>query len=176
MADVVELRGTPFPESARDAVSALFVAHHRRLVGLASLLVDDRESAEEIVQDAFESLYKRWNGLRDPSAAVAYLDRAVVYGARSWVRRRVVARSFVPPEAGAEESAETLGVEQVRRSELSAAIRALPRRQREVVVLRYFLDLTEGEIAQWLGVSPGSVKQHASRATAALQKRMEAWA
>ena len=57
-----------------------------------------------------------------------------------------------------------------------AALKALPRRQREVLVLRYYLDLSEEQIADWLGVSKGSVKQHASRATAALQKRMEAWA
>ena len=165
-----------FPTSARGAVSALFLAHHRRLVGLASLLVDDHGSAEEIVQDAFESLYRHWDGLRDPQAAVAYLDRAVVYGARSWVRRRVTARSYVLPDAGVSASAENEGVDNRRRAELSDAIRELPQRQREVVVLRYFLDLSEEQIASWLGVSTGSVKRHAFRATAALQRRMEAWA
>ncbi len=165
-----------FPVTARAAVTALFQVHHRRLVGLASLMVDDHGTAEEIVQDAFESLYKRWNGLRDPNAAVAYLDRSVVYGARSWVRRRVTARTFVPPDPDDVPSAESYGVDNRRREELSEAIRTLPRRQREVVVLRYFLELSEQETAAWLGVSTGSVKQHASRATAALQKRMEAWA
>jgi RNA polymerase sigma-70 factor (sigma-E family) len=150
--------------------------HHRRLVGLASLLVDDHGTAEEIVQDAFESLYKRWNGLRDPSAAVAYLDRAVVYGARSWVRRRVTARAYVLPDAGTSPSAESEGVDLRRNDELAIAIRELPQRQREVVVLRYYLDLSEEQIASWLGVTTGSVKTHAFRATAALQKRMEAWA
>jgi len=165
-----------FPTTARGAVAALFHAHHRRLVGLASLLVDDHGSAEEIVQDAFESLYKNWDGLRDPHAAVAYLDRAVVYGSRSWIRRKVTARSYVLPDAGVSVSAESEGVDNRRREELSAAIRELPQRQREVVVLRYFLDLSEEQIASWLGVSTGSVKRHAFRATAALQKRMEAWA
>ncbi len=165
-----------FPTSPRAAVTALFHVHHRRLVGLASLLVDDRESAEEIVQDAFESLYKRWRGLRDPDAAVAYLDRSVVYGARSWVRRRITARSYVAPEAGTTPSAEVEGIDGSQRAELAKAIRALPRRQREVVVLRYYLDLSEDQIATWLGISAGSVKQHQSRATAALHKRMEAWA
>ena len=165
-----------FPTSARAAVEALFHVNHRRLVGLAALLVDDRESAEEIVQDAFESLYKRWSRLRDPDAAVAYLDRSVVYGARSWVRRRVTAKAYVVPEAGAPPSAESLGIDSGRRAALSDAIRALPRRQREVVVLRYFLDLSEAQIADWLGISAGSVKTHQSRATAALHERMEAWA
>ncbi len=165
-----------FPTSAREAVSTLFHVHHRRLVGLASLLVDDHGTAEEIVQDAFESLYKRWDRLRDPHAAVAYLDRSVVYGARSWVRRRVTARSFTPPDAGVEVSAEHTAVDGRRKEELADAIRGLPQRQREVVVLRYYLDLSEEQIAAWLGVSTGSVKRHAFRATAALQKRMEAWA
>ena len=163
------------PTTARGAVTALFRVHHKRLVGLASLLVDDHGTAEEIVQDAFESLYKRWNGLRDPDAAVAYLDRAVVYGARSWVRRRVTARAYVLPEAGTAPSAEAEGVDLRRNDELADAIRALPQRQREVIVLRYFLDLSEEQIAAWLGVTTGSVKRHAFRATAALQKRMEAW-
>lgn len=166
----------PFPSTGRDAVTALFHVHYRRLVGFTSLLVDDRESAEEIVQDAFESLFLRWGTLRDPDAAVAYLDRSVVYASRSWIRRRVTARAYVLPEAGVEPSAEDSGLDHEQRAALSEAIRALPRRQREVVVLRYFLDLREDEIATWLGISAGSVKQHQSRATAALHARMEAWA
>ena len=165
-----------FPRTARGAVTALFHVHHRRLVGLASLLVDDHGSAEEIVQDAFESLYRNWSGLRDPHAAVAYLDRSVVYGARSWVRRRVTARSYEYPEAGTSVSAEFESLRDQQHDELSAAIRELPQRQREVVVLRYYLDLSEEQIASWPGVSTGSVKRHAFRATAALQRRMEAWA
>lgn len=168
--------GDGLPTDARAAVAALFHAHHRRLVGLASLLVDDHGTAEEIVQDAFESLYKRWGGLRDPGAAVAYLDRSVVYGARSALRRRYVVRSHELPEAGTSRSAEEHGVDSGTRDALSAAIRDLPRRQREVIVLRYYLDLSEAEIASWLGVSPGSVKRHAFRATESLHKRMEAWA
>jgi RNA polymerase sigma-70 factor (sigma-E family) len=168
--------GDGLPSSARGAVAALFQAHHRRLVGLAALLVDDHGTAEEVVQDAFESLYKRWDRLRDPSSAVAYLDRTVVYGARSTLRRRYVARAHELPAAGVAASAEADIVDRRTREELEVAIRALPRRQREVIVLRYYLDLSEAEIASWLGVSPGSVKRHAFRATESLQKRMEAWA
>lgn len=164
------------PRSRGAAVSALFHAHYRRLVGLAGLLVDDRESAEEVVQDAFEQLYRRWGSLRDPSAAVAYLDRSVVNGARSKLRRRFTERSYPWPVPPDEPSAESTGIDRQQRDNLIAAVRTLPRRQREVIVLRYFLDLSEDQIAQWLGVSPGSVKQHAHRATTALQQRMEAWA
>lgn len=164
------------PRSRDAAVTMLFHAHYRRLVGLAGLLVDDRGTAEEVVQDAFERLYRGWGSLRDPAAALAYLDRSVVNGARSRLRRRFTERSFQPPEAGSSPSAETAVVDGRRRDDLVAAVRLLPRRQREVIVLRYFLDLSEEQIARWLGVSPGSVKKHASRATTTLQKRMEAWA
>lgn len=163
------------PASPRAAVTALFHVHYRRLVGLAGLMVDNRETAEEVVQDAFEQLYRRWGSLRDPQAALAYLDRSVVNGSRSRIRRRFTERSFVYPEAGTTPSAESVGVDSRQRDDLVDAVRALPQRQREVIVLRYFLDLSEEQIAMWLGVSPGSVKKHASRATAALQRRMEAW-
>ena len=166
------------PDDAAATVSfaALFGREASPMVRLAISLVDSPDRAEEIVQDAFESLYKRWSGLRDPGAAVAYLDRAVVYGARSWVRRRITARGYVLPDSGTSPSAESEGVDLRRNADLAEAIRGLPQRQREVVVLRYYLDLSEEQIAAWLGVSTGSVKRHAFRATAALQKRMEAWA
>ena len=158
------------------AVTSLFHLHYRRLLGLAGLLVDDRGTAEEVVQDAFERLYRSWGGLRSPEAAVAYLDRSVVNGARSRLRRRFTERSFQLPEAGTTPSAESVGVDHRQRDDLVAAVRQLPQRQREVIVLRFYLDLSEDQIARWLGVSSGSVKKHASRATATLQRRMGAWA
>lgn len=164
------------PASGRAAVAELFHHHYRRLVGLAGLMVDDRETAEEVVQDAFEGLYRNWSRLRDPDAAIGYLNRSVVNGSRSRVRRRITEKSFELPEAGVERSAEATGIDGSRRDDLITAVRALPTRQREVMVLRYFLDLSEEEIARWLGVSTGSVKRHAFRATVTLQKRMEAWA
>ena len=164
------------PESPRAAVTEIFHHHYRRLVGLAGLMVDDRESAEEVVQDAFESLYRSWGRLRDPQTAVAYLNRSVVNGSRSRLRRRMTERAYDIPDAGTSPSAETLGLTHHVRDELVDAVRALPRRQREVMVLRYYLDLSEDQIAEWLGISNGSVKRHASRATESLQKRMEAWA
>ncbi len=164
------------PQSPRAAVTFLFHHHYRRLVGLAALMVDDRASAEEVVQDAFESLYRSWGRLRDPQAALAYLNRSVVNGSRSRVRRRITERTYAFPDAGTAPSAESDGVYRSQRAELMAAVRTLPQRQREVIVLRYFLDLSEEQIADWLGVSKGSVKRHAFRATATLQKRMEAWA
>jgi RNA polymerase sigma-70 factor (sigma-E family) len=164
------------PSSPRDAVSELFHLHYRRLVGLAGLMVDSREAAEEVVQDSFESLYRNWSRLRDPQAAVGYLNRSVVNRSRSQLRHRRTVRAIALPEADVVPSAEARGVDLSRQRDLAAAVRQLPRRQREVMVLRYFLDLSEIEIASWLGVSPGSVKRHASRAIESLRKRMEAWA
>jgi len=164
------------PRSRSAAVTTLFHLHYRRLLGLAGLLVDDRATAEEVVQDAFERLYRSWGSLRSPDAAIAYLDRSVVNGSRSKLRRRFTERSYQLPEAGAAPSAESAGVDRRQRDDLVAAVRQLPQRQREVIVLRYYLDLSEEQIARWMGVSPGSVKGYASRATTTLQKRMEAWA
>ena len=160
---------------ARAGVTELFHLHYRRLVGLAALLVDDRETAEDVVQEAFEGLYRRWRRLRDPHAATAYLNRSVVNGSRSRLRRRATERAHPLPDVGQTPSAEATGVTHDVEHALAGAVLQLPRRQREVIVLRYYLDLSEEQIAEWLGVSPGSVKQHAHRATATLHARMESW-
>jgi RNA polymerase sigma factor (sigma-70 family) len=120
-------------------------------------------------------LYRRWLRLRDPQAALTYLNRSVVNGCRSRLRRRATERAHPLAEVGQAPSAESTGVTHGAGQALVQAVGALSRRQREVVVLRYYLDLSEEQIADWLGVSTGSVKQHASRATATLQSRMEAW-
>jgi RNA polymerase sigma-70 factor (sigma-E family) len=154
-----------------DAVAALFRLHHRRLVGLARLLVGDRASAEDVVQDAFVALYKRWRWLRDKDAAVGYLDQAVLNSARSLLRKRKVrsaVRWLPQPEATASAETEVVAGDEARR--VVAALDQLSDRQREVIVLRYFLDRSEAEIAEALGISAGSVKQHASRGLAALAR------
>ncbi len=161
-----------------DEVSALFRLHHRRLVGLASLLVDDRQTAEDVVQDAFAGLYRRWRHLRDPDAAVAYLNRAVVNGGRDQVRRghrATAARVRMVPVPDALLSAEHDAVAHDEADRLWRAVTQLPRRQRQVLVLRYYLDQSEAEIADTLEVSRGSVKRHASRGIAALAQHLEAW-
>jgi RNA polymerase sigma-70 factor (sigma-E family) len=146
------------------------------LVGLASLLVD-AESAEDVVQDAFAGLYRRWAQLRDPDTAVVYLNRAVVNGGRDQLRRgrrAVASRLRMIPRSDAQASAEHDVVAHDEADRLWQAIKGLPRRQRQVVVLRYYLDQSEGEIADTLGVSRGSVKRHASRGLAALARCLEA--
>ena len=164
----------PTAEEDRDtAVTALFLTHHRRLVGLARLLVDDQQTAEDVVQDAFGQLYRRWPWLRDKGAAVPYLQVAVTNGARSALRRRGVRRRGDAVDVDDAPSAEQTALGGEDRRALRALIAALPARQRQVLVLRYYLDLSEAEIAERLDISKGSVKQHASRALAALSARLE---
>jgi RNA polymerase sigma-70 factor (sigma-E family) len=158
------------------AVSELFVAHHRRLVGLAALLVDDRGGAEEVVQEAFLNLHRQWRRLRDPAAAVAYLNTCVVNGSRGTLRRRRRLALLTPRMAASPAVAVSAEQQIVTRDELRRVrgeIGQLPRRQREVLVLRYYLDQSEAEIADTLGISRGSVKTHASRGLATLAQRLK---
>jgi len=157
--------------SADEALELLYAAHWRQLVRLAVLLVRDVGTAEEIVQDCFVSVHAKWNRLHDPDKALAYLRQSVVNRSRSHLRHLSVVRRHAdreaPPEpaAGADHAAYDL----VRRATVLDALRRLPRRQREVLALRYYLDLSEAEIADMLGISRGAVKSHASRGAAALR-------
>ncbi|MCZ7535399.1 MAG: SigE family RNA polymerase sigma factor [Acidimicrobiia bacterium] len=157
-----------------EALSDLYQDHYRSLVRLAAILVDDREAAEDVVQDAFVKAYRSWGRLKDPAAAPAYLRSIVLNTARSGLRRRLVAarhRPAAPPPTAAADESVLLSED---RREVLDALRALPRRQRECLTLRYYLDCSEAEIAATLGISTGSVKSHASRGLAALAGRLEA--
>ncbi|MDT4916023.1 MAG: hypothetical protein QOH89_723 [Pseudonocardiales bacterium] len=159
------------PGSGAIDLHALYTAHWRYLVRLAVLLVDDRAGAEDVVQDAFLALHRRAGTLRDPDAALGYLRASVVNLSRSVLRRRQVARKHLKvaePEATAGADHDVL-VRDEHRAAL-AAVRALPRHQREVLILRYWSGLSEREIAQTLGIAPGSVKSAASRGLATLQQ------
>jgi RNA polymerase sigma-70 factor (sigma-E family) len=150
---------------------ALYNAHWRYLVRLATLLVDDVASAEDVVQDAFVALHKRSGALRDPEAALGYLRTSVLNLSRSVLRRRQVARKHLrvaEPEATAAADHDVLLRDEHRAA--LAAVRRLPRHQREVLILRYWSGLSEREIAQTLGISAGSVKSAASRGLATLQR------
>jgi RNA polymerase sigma-70 factor (sigma-E family) len=167
----------PVVQDRDRVVSDLFVMHHRRLVGLASLLVDDRRTAEDVVQEAFTGLYRRWHKLRDPDAAVAFLNRSVVNAGRDTLRRKRRAGAAalrLVPRSEELASAEQAVVDHAEHDQLWAAVVELPMRQRQVLVLRYYLDQSEAEIAETLGVSRGSVKKHASRGIAALAQQWEA--
>lgn len=162
------------PRDRDAAIALLFAAHHGRLVGLARLLVDDVPSAEDVVQDAFAGLVRRWPWLRDKDRALGYLQAAVVNGARSNLRRRRTETLNRVKAASAAPSAETDAVNSDERKRVFAALSLLPTRQRQVLVLRYYLDQPEAEIAATLSISAGAVKQHASRGLAALARQLEA--
>ena len=154
---------------ADEAVSQLYAAHFTRLVRLSFLLIHDHERAEELVQDTFVALHGRWRRLRDPHKALAYLRQSVVNRSRSELRHRaVVDRNPVQPPPP-KESAEDTAIAGSVRDHMLAAVDRLPRRQREVLILRYFLDLSEAEIADTLRISRGSVKSHSSRGITALR-------
>lgn len=161
---------------ADDAVSALYAAHWRQLVRLSVLLVRDMGTAEEVVQDAFVAMHGRWRRLRDPDKALAYLRQSVVNRSRSVLRHRSVVTRHIAREASASLPTGPGADQQVladeRRAVVLNALAALPRRQREVLALRYYLDLSEAEIADTLGISRGAVKSHASRGSAALRKQL----
>jgi RNA polymerase sigma factor (sigma-70 family) len=159
--------------AVRDAMTAddLFARHYVHLVRLAAQLVDDVESAEDIVQDVFAAL----DLARLRGDALPYLRTAVVNRARSALRRRRVARLFARTATREElgESADAPAVRDAERTRVLAAIDALPRRQREAVVLRYYEDLPVAEIAAILGISPGAVSTALGRARESLSNSLE---
>jgi RNA polymerase sigma-70 factor (sigma-E family) len=161
------------PRTADEAVAVLYAAHWHSLVRLATLLTRDASVAEELVQDAFVSLHRRWGSLTDPAAAHGYLRTTVVNNARSVLRHRDVEERYRqpgPPEpAGPEERA----VQSAEDARVLAALRTLSRRQQEVLVLRYYADLSEQDIAQTLGLTKGAVKSHAHRGLAALREALQ---
>lgn len=154
------------------SLEELFAAHRLHLVRLAVLLVDDLPTAEDVVQDAFAGLAKHPR-LREPAAALGYLRTAVVNNSRSALRRRRTARNYVPRLEIAPAGPEARAVLAEEHHEVLAAVEHLAPRQREVLVLRYWSGLSEGEIAETLGISRGAVKSTASRALTALEKILE---
>ena len=157
------------------AVEALYLAHWNQLVRLSVLLVHDQGMAEEIVQDALVAVHQRWDRLTDHQKALAYLRQAVVNRSRSALRHRGVVSRYLArqqePEAAPGADRAVLG--DSRRRMVLDALQQLPRRQREVLALRYYLELSEAEIAETLGISRGAVKSHASRGTATLRTLLQ---
>ena len=152
----------------------LYREHYRSLVRLASILVDDVTTCEELVQDAFVAVLRGRTRL-DADKAPAYLRSAVLNHARSHLRKQQVRRRWLrsagPPPI--QEGADGAALLDAESTEMLTALRSLPDRQREVLALRYYLDLSEAEIAAALGISTGSVKTHAHRGLAALALRFE---
>jgi RNA polymerase sigma-70 factor (sigma-E family) len=153
-------------------LTALFREHHAGLVRLALLMVGDRPTAEDVVQDAFTALHRRLPRLGPDVRLLPYVRASVLNGCRMVLRRRKLASRFRPEPEPAVWSAEAAVLLSEDRREVFAALRTLPRRQREALALRYFLDLSEAETAEVMGVSRGTVKSTTSRALAALAGKL----
>jgi RNA polymerase sigma-70 factor (sigma-E family) len=155
------------------AVTQLYAAQYGSLVRLATLLLRDVAAAEEVVQDSFVAMHGSWRRLREPDRALAYLRRSVVNRARSALRHRSVEERHAPAPMPDHASAEQRAMEVLEHQEVIRALHTLPGRQREVLVLRYYVDLSEAQIAETIGISRGAVKSHASRGMATLRLSLE---
>jgi len=157
---------------ARSGPGALFREHHLELVRLAVLMTGDRATAEDVVQDAFEHLHRHWHRLREPGSGLAYARTSVVNGCRMTHRRSAVARRYAPRLAGPAVTSDAAAA-MADESEMMTALRSLPRRQREVLVLRYYADLDVAEIAATLRIGASTVRSTMSRGLASLARALE---
>lgn len=153
-------------------VTALYQAHALGLLRLAVIMLGERQAAEDVVQDAFLGLFRRWGALNDPERALAYVRSSVFNGCRTVVRKRARNRQFMlaDPDAESAEARVVLGEEH---REVLAALRGPPDRQREAVALRYCLDMPVGDVAQAMGVTEGTVKSATSRGIAAITRTLK---
>src|ERR1700759_1075990 len=173
-ADAFGAWGTARAEWSADlAVVELYSQHYRSLVRMAALLLRDTPTAEEVVQDSFVAMHGGWQRLRDTEKALAYLRQAVVNRSRSVLRHRTVVDKNLQKAPPDMPSAEHGALVLLERSAVVAALRGLPDRQREAIVLRYYADLSEAEIAAAMGISRGAVKSHTARGMSALRTALE---
>jgi RNA polymerase sigma-70 factor (sigma-E family) len=161
-------RSTP----AESGVAVLYESHALALTALAHVMLGDKASAEDVVQDAFFGLYRNWARLSDPAMALPYLRRSVLNGCKTAVRRRRMrgSRALHEPAAASAESAVLAGEEQ---QSVLIAIRRLPARQREALILRFYLREPEAEVARVMGIRPSTVRSTTHRALSALGKMLE---
>jgi RNA polymerase sigma-70 factor (sigma-E family) len=155
------------------AVTELYSLHYRALVRLAVLLVRDVATAEDVVQDSFVAMHEGWPRLRNAESALAYVRHAVLNRSRSVLRHRAVVDKHLPNPPPDMPSAEYGALARLEQSAVVAALRKLPGRQREAIVLRYYADLSEAEVAAAMGISCGAVKSHTARAMAAQRADLE---
>jgi RNA polymerase sigma-70 factor (sigma-E family) len=166
----------PGATDARLGVTELYQAHAVGLIKLGVIMLGDAAAAEDVVQDAFFGLYRNWGRLSDPVNALAYARASVLNGCRAALRQRIRRdrreRSVVAVAATtvAAESAVLVGEEH---REVLTALRRLPDRQREALVLRFYLGVSEEETARAMGISRGTVKSSTSRALAALGRMLK---
>lgn len=175
--EVEPLLAVDGPADVLDAdalVESLFASEARSLVRLAAIFCDDREAAEDLVQEAFIRLHRSAHRIRDPQRAPAFLRSIVINLARDTNRRGLMSlrhrASMVQPSTI--EHVEDDLLHDVADREMLDALRTLPDRQRSCLVLRYYLEMSESETAETLGISKNSVKTHCRRGLAALEARV----
>ena len=151
----------------------LFRDEAARLVQMARWFVDDQTAAEDLVQEAFIKLSANLHRLRDPDRAAPYLRSIVINLARDHNRRGLVSLRHRPPAELPERSAEDHAADHAESRAVVEALRQLPRRQRDCLVLRYYLDLPIAEIAETLGLSANSVKTHLARGLRRMSLELE---
>lgn len=156
-----------------DVVARLFREHGLSLVRLAVVLTGDRATAGDVVQDAFLAFQRALPRLRDQDKAPSYLRASVVNGCRSVLRGRDRVRPTLDSDDRPATSAEATGMAEQDRQLVLAAVSRLPVRTREILALRYYLDLPYEEIAATLGVTKGTVSSTISRALTALGRDLK---
>lgn len=156
-----------------DAVAVLYREHAVGLIRLAHVMLANRAAAEDVVQDAFFGLYRRWNQLDSKDRALGYVRSSVLNGCRTALRRRAHEAGDFGVSDPPAVSAEAIALISEERQELARALWRLPDRQREVLVLRYYLDLPDDQVAQDLGVAPSTIRSIRRRALSALKRSIK---
>lgn len=170
----VEPTSAETPRDPAEVVRAAYESSGTRLLGLARWLVGDQATAEDVVHEAFARCLNRWQTTGHNGDPMPYLWTTVVNVARSRLRRRGVRRRAYPRAAVPLEDDPAVNAEHAAaRLALRDAVLALPIRQREVVVLRFYAERSVSETAELLGISTGTVKAHTHRAVTALREVME---
>jgi RNA polymerase sigma-70 factor (sigma-E family) len=162
-------------DSAEETVAALYQASALGLIRMAYVMLDDLQGAEDVVQEAFYGLYRRWGRLNDADHAIFYVRAAVLNGCRSALRRRAVRRRVLAgqPDQRPSVSAEAVVIKGEEREEVVRALGRLPHRQREALVLRFYLELSDEQIARVMDIRQSTVRSTVVRALEALGRDLK---
>jgi RNA polymerase sigma-70 factor (sigma-E family) len=167
----LDVTGACVAQDRAAAVSALYAEHALGLIRLAHIMLGSQQAAEDVVQEAFLGLYRRWLQLDDQAKALGYVRSSVLNGCRSALRRQRTVEldgSLQPPAASAESAVLTAE----ERQQIIRAVRALPDRQREVLALRFYLDLPDEQIAAAMDIRQSTVRSAAHRGLASLRRAL----